>query len=282
MRDPEVSPRVRDSVKRYLLGAVARPALQAAFRGLHRVALAGMNIGTASHVVNSGERRILRAIAATDQRTGRQPVIFDVGANVGQFAREAHAAWHGRARIICFEPSREAFRRLTATVSSLAGIELVPIAVGDAPGDARLYTDGVASGLASLYRRPGFAAANGGASSEPVAVTTIDRHCAQHGIEYVSYLKLDIEGHELAALAGAAEMRAGGRIDCIQFEFGGCNVDSRTYMRDFYDLLSPAYDLHRIVRGGAYPIGTYSERLEIFSTTNFLAVRRGSPYAGGW
>jgi hypothetical protein len=47
--------------------------------------------------------------------------------------------------------------------------------------------------------------------------------------------------------------------------------DARTYLRDFVDAL-PGYRLYRIVREGVVPVA-YDERWEIFTTTNFLAVR---------
>lgn len=64
------------------------------------------------------------------------------------------------------------------------------------------------------------------------------------------------------------------RIQFIQFEFGGTNVESRTYFRDFWYLLSPDYILHRIVGNGLCRIDAYSEFLEIFVTANFLAERK--------
>ena len=63
-------------------------------------------------------------------------------------------------------------------------------------------------------------------------------------------------------------------IDYIQFEFGGCNIDSRTYFQDFFYALDPKYQLHRMVRNGLVPIKRYRETQEIFMTTNFLAISR--------
>jgi hypothetical protein len=60
----------------------------------------------------------------------------------------------------------------------------------------------------------------------------------------------------------------------IQFEFGGCNIDSRSYLRDFHDLLGTSYVLHRLLRGGLRELPRYAELQEIFITTNYVAVRR--------
>jgi hypothetical protein len=66
----------------------------------------------------------------------------------------------------------------------------------------------------------------------------------------------------------------GGKIDFIQFEFGGTDIDSRTFFRDFYFLLNDKYRIYRIVKDGVYPIRDYGESYESFLPTNFLAERR--------
>jgi hypothetical protein len=98
----------------------------------------------------------------------------------------------------------------------------------------------------------------------------LDDVCADEGIDHVDLLKIDTEGNELAVLAGASRMLSGRRVDRVQFEFGGTNIDARTYLRDFVDVLQ-AFDLYRVVRDGVVPV-RYDERWELFTTTNFLAV----------
>lgn len=61
------------------------------------------------------------------------------------------------------------------------------------------------------------------------------------------------------------------KIDFIQFEFGGCNIDSRTFFQDFWYLLHDKYNIFRIIPTGLYPIKEYSEMREIFLCTNYLA-----------
>jgi hypothetical protein len=66
-----------------------------------------------------------------------------------------------------------------------------------------------------------------------------------------------------------------GRISAIQWEFGGCNIDSRTFFRDFFYLLDDQYRIYRVVKDGIYPVARYWENLEIFDTVNYFAERRG-------
>ena len=61
----------------------------------------------------------------------------------------------------------------------------------------------------------------------------------------------------------------------FQFEFGGTNIDTRTYFRDFwYFFKECGFILYRITPLGAELIRTYRESDEYFMTTNFIAVKR--------
>ena len=105
---------------------------------------------------------------------------------------------------------------------------------------------------------------------EEVPLSTIDIYCSENNIKQIHFLKLDIEGNELNALNGAERMIKERRIQFIQFEFGGTNIDSRTYFKDFWEKLSSEYNFYRIVENGIYPITSYREIFEIFTTINFL------------
>ena len=70
-----------------------------------------------------------------------------------------------------------------------------------------------------------------------------------HQIKDDLVIKMDIEGFELFALKGAQEALKG-QIQLIQFEFGGANIDSRTFFKDFWLLLSPTFDIYRLSTKG--------------------------------
>jgi hypothetical protein len=59
----------------------------------------------------------------------------------------------------------------------------------------------------------------------------------------------------------------------FQFEFGGCNIDSRTYFQDFwYFFKENNFVIHRITPFGLEKIERYRESDEFFSTTNYIAA----------
>ena len=88
---------------------------------------------------------------------------------------------------------------------------------------------------------------------------------------------MDIEGHELFALRGARPALAVGKICALAFEFGSSNLNSRTFFRDFWELLTAANSFFfRITPGGEeIPLAHCSEEHESLQhTTNFVAERK--------
>jgi hypothetical protein len=112
--------------------------------------------------------------------------------------------------------------------------------------------------------------------TERVTVNRLDGFCSLQGIPHIDLLKLDVEGHELSVLRGAGALLTTGAIDMIQFEFGRANVDARVFMKDFFELFGERYTVHRVVRDGLTPIRKYHEALEVFLTTNYVAIWRGN------
>ena len=49
--------------------------------------------------------------------------------------------------------------------------------------------------------------------------------------QLIDYVKIDVEGHELDVLEGFGDLI--NKIKLIQFEFGGCNIDTRTFFKIF-------------------------------------------------
>ncbi len=111
-------------------------------------------------------------------------------------------------------------------------------------------------------------------SQETIRLKTLDGFCDERNIDRIALLKLDVEGHELKVLEGAHRLIQSNAIDFIQFEFGGTNVDSKTFLHDFTDLLCPQYRLYRILKDGLISIEPYRERNEIFLYSNYLAIAK--------
>ncbi len=206
-----------------------------------------------------------------DVPEGAPCVVFDVGANVGSWS-EALLEAEPNARVYCFEPSKVAFATLEERFAGHGGVVLSRMALGESSGTAQLYSDRPGSGLASLVRRRLDHLDIAMAMHEEVEVSTLDAVIEATGIR-PTILKLDVEGWELSVLKGGGETLRS--VACVQFEFGGCNIDTRTYFQDFYYFFKSAgFDIYRLSPRGVVQITDYVEAHESFVTTNFVAVRR--------
>ena len=108
-----------------------------------------------------------------------------------------------------------------------------------------------------------------------VAMTTIDSILDERGIDIVDMGKMDLEGHELFALRGATKSLETRRLRTLSFEFGAGNVNSRTFFRDVWTLLTGyGYRFHRIYPSGkTVPVPEYYENLEFSrGVTNYIAT----------
>lgn len=253
-----------------LLGG--KKSAQTFWETLHRASLIGMNIGEGGEYAQSGEKFVLQSMQKKF-RENAQPIIFDVGANIGDYAKLAQSSI-SNAIIHCFEPSKNTFEKLSQNTQDQKNIILNNFGLGNKAEKIKLYYSDSFSGLSSLYHRRLDHFNKNLDKSEEVEIRTLDEYCQANKITRIDFLKLDVEGHEFAALNGSKTMLSGGNIDCLQFEFGGCNIDSRTFFQDFFYLLKDRYDIFRILKNGLKPIKEYRETQEIFLTTNFLAIKK--------
>jgi FkbM family methyltransferase len=233
-----------------------------------------MGVGSGASVSSSGERAIFSALK---QRVVPPYCLFDVGANKGQFLQLAlENIATDLFSIHCFEPGRGTYKSLVEQSKEDHRIMLNNLGVGKTKGEALLYFDDIGSGLASLTKRRLDHFRIDFEGSEQVRLTTIDDYCKENAISHIHLLKIDIEGHELDALVGAKRMFQTQSIDIVTFEFGGCNIDTRTFFQDFWYFFKDFnMSIFRITPSGYLsPIESYNEVDEQFRTTNFIVISR--------
>jgi FkbM family methyltransferase len=153
-------------------------------------------------VSDYGELQVMRDIVLDEEYAvkGIEPeTILDLGANVG-IASAWFRARYPAARIVAVEADPDTFAKLEHSLAHDESVTLVNAAVA-----AR-------SGEVTLFRAQGYSVASSLAQPEgqdvsPVSVRacTIDELCAEHGLERLDLLKLDVEGAEIDALEGLSE-----------------------------------------------------------------------------
>lgn len=259
-------------LKKLIKSNFGKKRFQKFYESLFQISLIGMNYGYGSDFFESGEIYLLKYIKKV-LNSEKFLTIFDVGANIGNYSKALADFWGNDAIIHSFEPSKKTFEQFQKTTSGIANIISNNFGLGEMESNLLLYTNYDASGLASVYKRNLEHFGISMDKSEEIKLSTIDNYCKHNNIDRIHFLKLDIEGHELKALKGAEQMLSKKKIDFIQFEFGGCNIDSRTYFQDFFYMLKPNYRIYRILKNSLLEITQYKETQEIFITTNYLAER---------
>lgn len=246
----------------------AKKRFQDLFKLLYYLALKGMNYTPDEGFDKSGELSVLKLVKKRISQCNKQSVLFDVGANIGNYSKLLNDQFNRHnVKIYAFEPSRGTFDTLKENISLFTKVECMNLGFGNKEEDLELFKSNEGSDLASLYDR--------GITDtiEIVKITTIDTFCKKNQIEKIDFLKIDIEGNEYKCLQGAKDLLSKRKIKFIQFEFGKSNVNARVFFKDIYVLLSEySFIIYRVLKDGLEPIEEYNETLEIFYTTNYLAV----------
>jgi FkbM family methyltransferase len=125
-------------------------------------------------------------------------VVLDCGANVGVFTKQALA--RGASHVIAIEPAPEnlvALRKNLAAEIATGKVTISARGVWDKDDTLKMYIDETNSAADSFVRR------TEGAKSIEVPLTTIDHLVQELHLNRVDFIKMDIEGAERQAVAGA-------------------------------------------------------------------------------
>ena len=186
--------------------------------------------------------------------TKQDLLIFDVGANVGQTAKEFEAGFP-HATIHSFEPSPSSYDKLKKAVRP-GRTHAWNLALGSNAGQ-QTFLENECPDMSSFL--PLGERGWGHIEKETlVTVSTVDLFCAEHQIERIDVLKSDTQGYDLEVFKGAEGMLKAGRIDMIFFEvtFSTIYKDAPYFEEVFRFLNQYGYQLHRI-----YGLGHFNQAI---------------------
>jgi len=194
-------------------------------------------------------------------------IIFDVGANIGEWSNYMSKLSPAN-KIYSFEPSKKTFQTLGENIRN-KNILPFNIGFGEKQEDKVFYNQNYNSTLNSSIKRESL----NDTYEEIVQFDTIDNFCLINNINNISFLKIDVEGNELNVLIGAQKLIEAGKIDYIQFEYGGTYIDADIFLKDIFDFFkNKPYLIHKIMQKDIIKIEKYDQELENFQYSNFLAI----------
>lgn len=243
---------------------------------------AHVQIGVGHNTYLSGEEYVINTLI--NQILEKDPgIIFDVGANKGDYARMLRNKFPS-AEIHCFEPGPDAFQQLVFNTAGLK-LNLHNVAVGSSNGTLTLVkssNDDDGTMLTAYQNAITDIFTFAGEPNQQIVcnMVCLDDFCKDK-VQKIDFLKIDVEGHELEVLKGAAKIIAANKVSIIQFEFNEFNIISKSFFYDYYKLL-PQYKFYRIMpQGKLYPLNDYTSSHEIFRYQNILAINNSLNYTYG-
>ncbi|MFK7848121.1 MAG: FkbM family methyltransferase [Rhodothermales bacterium] len=155
-------------------------------------------------------------------------VVFDVGANIGQFCVHCQEIF-GESDIYSFEPISSTFDVLKDRTKGFGNISCFKLAFGNEKGTGEVFlqADSSVNSINPLVN----IRKNDEQESEQIEIDTIDLFCEHENIKRIDLLKIDTEGFDLNVLEGARKMLRSRQIQFIFIEvtFDGDNIQNSSY-----------------------------------------------------
>ena len=170
----------------------------------------------------------MRMLESPRFRNSPRLIVLDVGANLGDFTM---AIAKRAKKIISLEPGRNNFVLLCSNLRANSLTQVIPLNIAAHDSTEKLSLDGIAADL----RVTKF---NGG---EPTIGLPLDDVLRTHEVGYLDIAKIDVQGHEAAALRGMSSYMRARRVGLIIVEI---HPNRNIKAADIVKLLKPfGYEL---------------------------------------
>jgi FkbM family methyltransferase len=178
-----------------------------------------------------------------NQLIERNALVFDVGANDGQFALQVARSQAYSGTIYCFEPVREIYSKLSHNLSDYPDCIPINRAIGDTCGFLEIYKGSredtyQASTLNFETANP---ALYGEVIKEKVECETLDTFSMRFDL-IPNFIKLDVERYEQQAILGGSRLLFANQ-PIIYFEWGWTELETPTIGEHFRFLQAISYKL---------------------------------------
>jgi FkbM family methyltransferase len=165
--------------------------------------------GVPKHIL----RRVLRSPHGCDDKVlllrlldpAAENLLIDVGGNTGYWCA-SFLEFFPRSRVVAFEPMRREFEAYRQRFAGRENVTVHNVGLSDDAGKAQLHVS-QCSAHSSLHRyvvsQPGLQ--SNVQQTEQVNLATLDSHALGGLPAARKFLKVDVQGHEMSVLRGAAQ-----------------------------------------------------------------------------
>jgi FkbM family methyltransferase len=195
--------------------------------------------------------------------------FIDIGGHEGNYADEI-LEHYPSSEIHIFEPEPHSSAKLSKKFIAKSNVIVHGKGLSNINGLVPLYQDQPGSTQTSIFKRSTESANLEFNKVVDVNVVRLDDWNSAN--EIFDFIKIDAEGSELAILQGGSRTVSNARV--VQFEYGGTNIDSRTYFLDFWKYFNELnFKIFRMSPSGAYRLNKYRDLDENFRLSNLIAVK---------
>ena len=148
-------------------------------------------------------------------------VLYDIGANIGQYGIYAALRSERAVQVFCFEPESTNFAALNANIAlnSLSGVVTAyPIAMAGEERLDVLRVHGALSARQALHQVGAASNAQPWAHAQGVMTTSLDERVFRHELPCPTHLKIDVDGLEPQIIEGAKRLLADPRLKTLLIE----------------------------------------------------------------
>ncbi len=230
-----------------------------------------------NRLTTNGEVQLQRDVLSLLHERSVAPVVFDVGANVGDWTLSLIAQSRSidpriALDVHAFEPFPSTFQTLTRRLKEYTEggfVRCNELALSSEDGEA------VMVGTSNLET----SSLHGGAESSQyervkVRLQTADSYSREKGIDELHFLKCDAEGHDFEVIRGATGLLERRKVWCLQFEYNIRWVYSRHYLKDVFDLVAGMpYEVAKLTPTGLELLERWHPELERFFEGNYALIR---------
>ena len=181
--------------------------------------------------------------------------ILDIGANIGYTVCVFAAARKEPAKIYAFEPDRDSFATLGEMIlrkNPGDAVEIFNTAVGSADGSLEFWHNEAHSADHRVVTEQFKSSRRSGEKTTTVAVTSVDSFVAARNLQNISFVKIDVQGYELAVCEGMRQTLERFPALCIAFEYAPDGMRELGFepsvLLDFFR--AAGYQLHILTRAG--------------------------------